>query len=258
MVPRCATASRVMLLQGERTEWWSDRAQEAKLRARAIVNGSVNNVTAKILLVSGANACLRTVDFSRRARIATTSTAHDLAIQEIGELKLRTSSRADVKVTLGCDVVYDFGVWVGAQGGGCDLILGADLLVPTGVCVDFYRSRVQLSDKVMIPLANEEGSQTAETVTTERTRVAGAVGDRFQGAFAVCRVLAARCADRAGAVRHLGEAEVSGSVPQSRAVDVSKHAAVAQGFRSHVVKEVQVVADPDSRSHAATGVRCSG
>ncbi|KAG3045405.1 hypothetical protein PC121_g21291 [Phytophthora cactorum] len=51
-------------------------------------------------------------------------------IQGISEGKVSTTRRAQVKITLGWEMVYEFEMWVMAHSAGVDVVLGTDFMIP--------------------------------------------------------------------------------------------------------------------------------
>ena len=143
----------VVLAPGQCRGWWNENKPDQRVKARAIVNGSVDDHPARILLDSGANISILTMRAAKRWSLRKLRRSNTtLTIQGLSEQKLAAQMRVWVKVTLGWSVVYSFEVWVGDHNGGCDLILGTDFLMSAGVCLDLYRGRVCLPDEVVVPL----------------------------------------------------------------------------------------------------------
>lgn len=161
---RCAAARAtpepmVKLLQGEKMGWWAEAKNGKTAAAHAIVNGAINDVSARILLDSGANVRLLSAAMANKIRLKDAwEVDQALAVQGIGDEKVHATSRCQLKITLGWRVAYVFSVWIGQHNGGCDLILGTDFLQSAGIVLDLYRSRVCLPDEVIVPLANHADS----------------------------------------------------------------------------------------------------
>ncbi|GMF40685.1 unnamed protein product [Phytophthora fragariaefolia] len=56
------------------------------------------------------------------------------------------------KVTLGWNQVCEYELWVMDHGGGVDVVLGTDFMIPAGVRLDLFHATARLPDEVEIPL----------------------------------------------------------------------------------------------------------
>ncbi|OWZ11988.1 hypothetical protein PHMEG_00014912 [Phytophthora megakarya] len=106
-------AKTVKLLPGERMGWWSSQRFNRRLRMRALVRGTVNDVRTSILLDTGANVSIITTKLARRLRLDPIQEhGRQLEVQRIQEGKLSTTTRVKAKVILGWNTVYEFEFWV--------------------------------------------------------------------------------------------------------------------------------------------------
>jgi hypothetical protein len=127
----------IRLLPGEKHGWWSSNLPDKRHRTRALVNGAVNNHPVSILMDSGANISIMSTKFARLV-VDDDDLLHDkaLKIRGLAAQKVLASVRAEVKVTFGWKVAYLFEIWIGAETGGCDIILGTDFMMSAGVMLD--------------------------------------------------------------------------------------------------------------------------
>ncbi|GMF27198.1 unnamed protein product [Phytophthora fragariaefolia] len=124
---------------------------------RALVMGAVNDWRTKILLDTGANISAVSESFARKRRLrCRVSLGKKIDIQGIAKDKVYTQERAQVKLTLGWELVYEFEVWIMPHYAGVDVILGTDFMIPAGVRLDLFRSTMKNSEEVVVPLIKSE------------------------------------------------------------------------------------------------------
>ncbi|KAG3071268.1 hypothetical protein PI124_g22076 [Phytophthora idaei] len=120
---------------------------------RALVQGAVNDKRTRILLDTGANVSVITDTFAKKLRLRDVPNyGRRIDIQSTSEGKVSTTRRAQVKITLGWEMVYDFEVWVMAHSAGVDAVLGTDFMIPAGIRLDLLHGASQLPNEIMIPL----------------------------------------------------------------------------------------------------------
>ncbi|KAG4039021.1 hypothetical protein PC123_g25423 [Phytophthora cactorum] len=146
--------SKMMRLNpGEKQGWWSAKKFDRRIRMRALVQGAVNDKRTRILLDTGANVSVITDTFARKLRLRDVPDhGRRINIQGINEGKVSTTRRAQVKITLGWEMVYDLEVWVMAHSAGVDAVLGTDFMIPAGIRLDLFHGAAQLPNEIMIPL----------------------------------------------------------------------------------------------------------
>ncbi|GMF62387.1 unnamed protein product [Phytophthora fragariaefolia] len=146
-------AKTMKLLPGERLGWWSAQKFDRRVRMRALVMGAVNDQRSKILLDTGAIISVINATFARKLRLKRQASRDvQIGVQGIGKVKVGTSTRAWVKITLGWELSYEFEVWVMDHHAGADLILCTDFMIPAGIRLDLYNSLAKLPDEVVVPL----------------------------------------------------------------------------------------------------------
>ncbi|GMF41172.1 unnamed protein product [Phytophthora fragariaefolia] len=157
------------LSPGKRMGWWSAQKFDRRVRMRALVLGTVNDVRTKVLLDTGENVSAVSESFARRLHLKRrTNSDRQIDIQGIGKGKVLTSSRATVKVTLGWQVVYEFEAWIMPHHAGVDLILGTDFMIPAGIRLALYNSTARLPDEVKIPLIKSRSAWLTEPTYGDR------------------------------------------------------------------------------------------
>ncbi|KAF1794595.1 Aspartic peptidase domain [Phytophthora cactorum] len=105
--PRTKGHSKMMRLNpGEKQGWWSAKKFDRRIRMRALVQRRVNDKRTRILLDTGANVSVITDTFAKKLRLR-----DDKRRQGV------TTRRAQVKITLGWEMVYEFEMWVMAHSG---------------------------------------------------------------------------------------------------------------------------------------------
>ncbi|KAG3231784.1 hypothetical protein PI124_g23120 [Phytophthora idaei] len=103
---------------------------------RALVQCAVNDKRTRILLDTGANVSVITDTFAKKLRLRDAPDhGRRIDIQGISEGKVATTRRAQVKITLDWEMVYEFEMWVMAHSAGVDVVLGTDFMIPAGILV---------------------------------------------------------------------------------------------------------------------------
>ncbi|KAG2789747.1 hypothetical protein PC116_g7253 [Phytophthora cactorum] len=156
--------SKMMRLNpGEKQGWWSAKKFDRRIRMRALVQGAVNDTRTRILLDSGANVSVITDTFAKKLRLRDVPDhGRRIDIQGISEGKVSTTRRAQVKITLGWEMVYEFEMWVMAHSAGVDVVLGTDFMIPAGIRLDLFHGAAQLPNEIRIPLVKTKNMLDSE------------------------------------------------------------------------------------------------
>ncbi|GMF32018.1 unnamed protein product [Phytophthora fragariaefolia] len=143
----------IKLLSGERLGWWSAQKFDKRVRMRALVQGAVNDARTRILLDTGANVSVISERFAKQLRIRKVRDhGRCMEIQDFTKGTMATTKRALAKVTLGCNQVYEYELWVMDHGAGVDVVLRTDFMIPAGVLLDLFHTTARLPDEFEIPL----------------------------------------------------------------------------------------------------------
>ncbi|KAG3239169.1 hypothetical protein PI124_g15891 [Phytophthora idaei] len=156
--------SKMMRLNpGEKQGWWSAKKFDRRIRMRALVQGAVNDKRTRILLDTGANVSVIADTFAKKLRLRDVPDhGHRIDIQGINEGKVSTTRRAQVKITLGWEMVYEFEMWVMAHSAGVDVVLGTDFMIPAGIRLDLFHGAAQLPIEIRIPLVKTKNMLDSE------------------------------------------------------------------------------------------------
>lgn len=146
--------SKVMKLNpGERQGWWSTKQFDRQIRMRTLVNGAVNATRTRTLLDSGANVSVISDTLAKKLRLRDVPDhGRKIDIQGISKGKVSTTRRAQVKITLGCQMMYELEMWVMPPSAGVEVVLGTDFMIPVGIRLDLFHATAKLPNEVMIPL----------------------------------------------------------------------------------------------------------
>ncbi|KAG3133699.1 hypothetical protein PC128_g26304 [Phytophthora cactorum] len=146
--------SKMMRLNpGEKQGWWSAKKFDRRIRMRALVQGAVNDKRTRILLDTGANVSVITDTFAKKLRLRDVpDQGRRIDIQGINEGKVSTTRQAQVKITLGWEMLYEFEMWVMAHSAGVGVVLGTDFMIPAGIRLDLFHGAAQLPNEIRIPL----------------------------------------------------------------------------------------------------------
>ncbi|KAF1777483.1 Aspartic peptidase domain [Phytophthora cactorum] len=146
--------SKMMRLNpGEKQGWWSAKKFDRRIRMRALMQGAVNDKRTRILLDSRANVSVITDTFAKKLRLRDVPDhGRRIDIQGINEGKVSTTRRAQVKITLGWEMVCEFEMWVMAHSAGVGVVLGTDFMIPAGIRLDLFHGAAQLPNEIRIPL----------------------------------------------------------------------------------------------------------
>ncbi|KAG3123452.1 hypothetical protein PI124_g23270 [Phytophthora idaei] len=130
---------------------------------RALVQGAVNDKRTRILLDTGENVSVITDTFAKKLRLRDVPDhGRRIDIQGINESKVSTTRRAQAKITLGWDMVYEFEMWVMAHSAGVDVVLGTDFMIPAGIRLDLFHEAAQLPNEIRIPLVKTKNMLDSE------------------------------------------------------------------------------------------------
>ncbi|KAG3127305.1 hypothetical protein PI124_g21687 [Phytophthora idaei] len=130
---------------------------------RALVQGAVNDKRTRILLDTGANVSVITDNFAKKLRLRDVPDhGRRIDIQGISEGKVSTTRRAQVKITLDWEMVYEFAMWVMAHSAGVDVVLGTDFMIPAGIQFDLFHGAAQLPNEIRIPLVKTKNMLGSE------------------------------------------------------------------------------------------------
>ena len=128
---RCMTVQRLTLNPLERRGYWR-RNNIMNKQCQTSVIAKIDNKRARILLDSGADVSIIDSSFARELEL-TIDYNQRLDCVGVGENPFGIDGRAEVKVTLGNELVYYVKVWVGSLGKKYQAILGTDFMYPAGV-----------------------------------------------------------------------------------------------------------------------------
>ncbi|KAG3245149.1 hypothetical protein PI124_g10111 [Phytophthora idaei] len=156
--------SKMMRLNpGEKQGWWSAKKFDRRIRMRALVQGAVSDKRARILLDTGANVSAITDTFAKKSQLRDVPDhGRRIDIQGINEGKVSTTRRAQVKITLSWEMVYEFEMWVLAHSAGVDVVLGTDFMIPAGIRLDLFHGAAQLPNEIRIPLVKTKNMLDSE------------------------------------------------------------------------------------------------
>ncbi|KAG3230637.1 hypothetical protein PI124_g24265 [Phytophthora idaei] len=156
--------SKMMRLNpGEKQGWWSAKKFDRRIRMRALVQGAVNDKRTRILLDTGANVSVITDTFAKKLQLRDVPDhGRRIDIQGINEGKVSTTRRAQVKITLGWEMVYEFEMWIMAHSAGVDVVLGTDFMIPAGIRLDLFHGAAQLPNEIRIPLVKTKNMLDSE------------------------------------------------------------------------------------------------
>ena len=141
------------LQPGERRGWWSNHSKPAGETGIALGHGAVCNHRASILLDSGSDTSILSLDLARRLGLKL-SFDERLKVKGIGGVTTYVTARTNAKLTLGTSVVYFADLWCGNIGKGIQCLLGMDFMVRAGVRLSAYDGAVRLPDEETVPLVS--------------------------------------------------------------------------------------------------------
>ena len=91
--------------------------------------------------------------FSRRLRLGRlTLNDKQIYVKEIGKTKVFTTTLSTVKISQGCEVVYEFEIWIIFHHKGVDHIIGTIFIIPARFRLDLLNATAKLPYKIAIPL----------------------------------------------------------------------------------------------------------
>lgn len=117
----------------------------------ALVHGAVCNQRVQILLDSGFDTSIISLDLARRLGLEL-SFKERLKVKRIGGVTTYVTVKANVKLTLSTSIVYYFDIWCGNVGEKMECLLGMDFMVSAGVRLSAYDGIVRLPDEESVPL----------------------------------------------------------------------------------------------------------
>ncbi|KAJ8571561.1 hypothetical protein ON010_g5274 [Phytophthora cinnamomi] len=154
---------------GERMGWWSASKYDRRVCLHALVMGALNDKRTQMLLDTGENVSVISESFAKRLRLkCTVSNDRQINVQGVNKGKLSTTARAMVKVTLGCQLVYESEVWIMSHYAGVDLILGTDFMILAAVRLELFNATAKLPDEVVIPLLKSRAVKLDESPSESR------------------------------------------------------------------------------------------
>ncbi|KAG2889321.1 hypothetical protein PC117_g24715 [Phytophthora cactorum] len=123
----------------------------------------VDDKCTRILLDSGANVSVITDTFAKKLRLRDVPDhGRRIDIQGISKGKVSTTRRAQVKITLGWEMVYELEMWVMVHSAGVDVVLGTDFMIPAGIQLDLFHGAAQLPNEIRIPLVKTKNMLDSE------------------------------------------------------------------------------------------------
>ena len=138
---------RLRLSPGERRGYWKHVVPTKSLR-QTLIPAKLNDSNAKVLLDTGAEVSILSSSFARELGLDI-DTDEELECVGVGGAIYRTEGRANVKITLASELVYQFTIWVGDLDGQ-DAILGMDFMVPAGIRLDMADGSVCMPDEIRV------------------------------------------------------------------------------------------------------------
>ncbi|OWY93223.1 hypothetical protein PHMEG_00037458, partial [Phytophthora megakarya] len=108
----------------------NDREEER--RQCATIHGAVNNFRTQILLDTGATVSMISLDLARRLKIKLNAQKR-IKVSGLMGVPSYIPSSAQIKITLGWQVVLVMDIWVTNIGEGVDVLLGMDFMFSAGV-----------------------------------------------------------------------------------------------------------------------------
>ncbi|KAG3144009.1 hypothetical protein PI126_g14357 [Phytophthora idaei] len=156
--------SKMMRLNtGEKQGWWSAKKFDRWTRMRVLVQEAVNDKRTRILLDTGANVSVIIDTFAKKLRLRDVpDRGRRIDIQGINEAKVSKTRRAQVKITLGWEMVYEFEMWVMAHSADVDVVLGTDFMISAGIRLDLFHGAAQLPNEIRIPLVKTKNMLDSE------------------------------------------------------------------------------------------------
>ncbi|KAG2769203.1 hypothetical protein PC129_g23474 [Phytophthora cactorum] len=123
----------------------------------------VDDKCTRILLDTGANVSVITDTFAKKLRLRDVpDQGRRIDIQGINEGKVSTTRQAQVKITLGWEMLYEFEMWVMAHSAGVDVVLGTDFMIPAAIRLDLNHGAAQLPNEIRIPLVKTKNMLDSE------------------------------------------------------------------------------------------------
>lgn len=132
---------------GQKRGYW--KLYPKKAYRQAVIHAGINDLRAKVLMDTGANASIIDPTFAREVG-AEIDTSEWVDCAGVGGSPYQIEGKARIKITLAGNLVYFHSLWVGKLE-NTSAILDMDFMEPAGVRVDTGNGTVGLPDGVYIP-----------------------------------------------------------------------------------------------------------